>query len=90
MRTFLEAVLSSYEIYGVDELGLSKIGDFPKVTYVGTNGARCALEEIPQIIRAFMDIQAHLYTNEAAAISALKPVFGGTIGGTIQIAEKFL
>ena len=28
MRSFLEAVLAAYEIHGVDELALSKIGDF--------------------------------------------------------------
>jgi len=61
MRSFLEAVLAAYEIHGVDELALSKIGDFLKVKYGGTNGAKRALGEIHEIKRAFMDIQAHLY-----------------------------
>ena len=63
MRSFLEAVLTAYEIHGVDELALSKIGDFLKVKYGGTNGAKQVLGEIPQIKQAFMDIQAHLYAN---------------------------
>ncbi|WP_353298293.1 type I restriction-modification enzyme R subunit C-terminal domain-containing protein, partial [Sulfitobacter pacificus] len=61
MRSFLESVLSAYEIHGVDELALTKIGDFLKVRYGGTNGAKRALGEIPKIKKAFMDIQAHLY-----------------------------
>lgn len=61
MRAFLEAVLFAYEIHGIDELALSKIGDFLKVRYGGTNGAKNALGAIPEIKQAFMDIQAHLY-----------------------------
>jgi len=61
MRAFLEAVLAAYEIHGVDELALSKIGDFLRVRYGGTNGAKNALGAIPEIKQAFMDIQAHLY-----------------------------
>ncbi|WP_085311464.1 EcoAI/FtnUII family type I restriction enzme subunit R [Planktotalea arctica] len=63
MRTFLEAVLGAYEIHGVDELALSKIGDFLKVKYGGTNGAKRVLGEIPTIKQAFTDIQAHLYAS---------------------------
>ena len=63
MRVFLDAVLGAYEVHGVDELALSKIGDFLKVKYGGTNGAKRVLGEIPTIKRAFMDIQAHLYAN---------------------------
>ncbi|MBT0958672.1 DEAD/DEAH box helicase family protein [Alphaproteobacteria bacterium KMM 3653] len=61
MRSFLEAVLAAYEVHGVDELALSKIGDFLKVKYGGTNGAKRVLGDIPIIRKAFMDIQAHLY-----------------------------
>jgi len=60
-RSFLEAVLSAYEIHGVDELALSKIGDFLRVRYGGTNGAKSALGAIPEIKQAFMEIQAHIY-----------------------------
>jgi type I restriction enzyme R subunit len=63
MRSFLEAVLTAYEIHGVDELALSKIGDFLKVKYGGTNGAKQVLGEIPKIKQAFMDIQTHLYAS---------------------------
>ena len=63
MRSFLEAVLTAYEIHGVDELALSKIGDFLKVKYGGTNGAKRVLGEIPDIKKAFMDIQSHLYAS---------------------------
>ena len=62
MYSFLESVLSAYEIHGVDELALSKIGDFLKVKYGGTNGAKKKLGDIPKIRKAFMDIQGHLYT----------------------------
>ena len=61
MRSFLESVLSAYEIHGVDELALTKIGDFLRVKYGGTNGAKQKLGNIPDIRRAFMDIQTHLY-----------------------------
>ncbi len=63
MRAFLEAVLAAYEIHGVDELAMTKIGDFLKVKYGGTNGAKRVLGEIPTIRQAFMDIQAHLYAS---------------------------
>ena len=63
MRSFLQAVLAAYEIHGVDELALTKIGDFLKVKYGGTNGAKRVLGEIPTIRQAFMDIQAHLYAS---------------------------
>jgi type I restriction enzyme, R subunit len=61
MRAFLEAVLGAYEIHGVDELALSKIGDFLRVRYGGTNGAKSVLGEIPKIKQAFMEIQTHIY-----------------------------
>ena len=61
MRSFLESVLAAYEIHGVDELALSKISDFLRVRYGGTNGAKKALGAIPDIKRAFMDIQTHIY-----------------------------
>lgn len=63
MRSFLESVLAAYEIHGVDELALSKIGDFLKVKYGGTNSAKQVLGEIPKIKQAFMDIQTHLYAS---------------------------
>lgn len=62
MRSFLEAVLAAYEIHGVDELALSKISDFLKVRYGGTNGAKKALGSVSEIKNAFSDIQSHLYT----------------------------
>ena len=61
MRSFLEAVLNAYEIHGVDELALSKISDFLRVRYGGTNGAKHVLGGIPQIKQAFTEIQTHLY-----------------------------
>ena len=63
MRAFLEAVLTDYEVHGVDELALNKIGDFLKVKYGGTNEAKRALGAIPAIKQAFMDIQAHIYAS---------------------------
>lgn len=61
MRSFLDSVLSAYEIHGVDELALTKIGDFLKVRYGGTNGAKRALGEMPKIKQAFTEIQTHLF-----------------------------
>lgn len=61
MRWFLEAVLTAYEVHGVDELALSKVGGLLKVRYGGTNGAKQKLGEIAAIKKAFMDIQTHLY-----------------------------
>lgn len=66
MRSFLTAVLDAYEVHGVDELVLSKIGDFLKVRYGGTNGAKRKLAAKPDIKHAFMDIQAHLYAPPSA------------------------
>lgn len=56
MRAFLEAVLGAYEIHGVDELALSKIGDFLRGNY----GGKRVLGEIPAIKFAFTEIQTHL------------------------------
>lgn len=61
MRSFLEAVLNAYEIHGVDELALTKISDFLRVRYGGTNGAKQMLGGIPQIKQAFTEIQTYLY-----------------------------
>jgi type I restriction enzyme R subunit len=61
MRAFLEAVIAAYEVDGADELALTKIGDFLKVKYGGTNGAKRALGAIPDVKKVFMDIQAHIY-----------------------------
>ncbi len=63
MRSFLEAVLGAYEVHGVDELALSKIGDFLRVRYGGMNGGKRALGEIPKIKQAFTEIQAHIFAN---------------------------
>ena len=61
MRLFLEAVLAAYERHGVDELVLSKVSDFLRVRYGGTNGTKRVYGEIPKIKKAFTDIQVHLY-----------------------------
>jgi len=63
MRSFLEAVLSAYEVHGVDELALSKISDFLSVRYGGMNGAKKVLGDIPKIKQAFIDIQTHIYAS---------------------------
>jgi len=63
MRSFLEAVLNAYEIHGVDELALTKIADFLRVRYGGTNGAKHLLGGLPQIKQAFAEIQTHLYAD---------------------------
>lgn len=63
MRALLEACLVAYEIHGVDELALTKISDFLRMHYSGTNGAKRGLGEIGMIKQAFMEIQTHLYAN---------------------------
>jgi type I restriction enzyme R subunit len=62
MRSFLDGVLTGYEIHGVEELELGKIRDFLKVKYGGTNGGKQALGDIPSIRAAFTNIQSHLYS----------------------------
>ena len=61
MRSFLEYVLEAYERPGVDELASSKIADFLRIRYGGTNDAKRVLGTVPAIRDAFIAIQAHLY-----------------------------
>lgn len=66
-----------------DELALTKIGDFLKVKYGGTNGAKKALGDIKIIKKAFMEIQTYLYA-DLSWENGLGKIFGGTFGGTRQ------
>ncbi len=61
MRSFLEYVLEAYERHGVGELASSKIADFLRIRYGGTNDAKRVLGPVPEIRQAFIAIQAHLY-----------------------------
>ena len=61
MRGFLDYILQSYEVHGIDELSPSKIGDFLKVRYGSTNDAKRALGSVPEIRQAFFAIQRHLF-----------------------------
>lgn len=60
MRSFLETVLSDYDIHGVDELGLSKIVDLLKVKYGGKNGAESTEKPIRQRVFNKVLQQLHL------------------------------
>lgn len=61
MREFLSYVLQSYEVQGIRELELSKIGDFLRIKYGGTNDAKRKLGAVADIRGAFIDIQRHLF-----------------------------
>ena len=61
MRKFLSYVLDSYEVQGIRELEPTKIGDFLRIRYGGTNDAKRKLGSIEQIRGAFFDIQRQLF-----------------------------
>ncbi|MBM9595928.1 hypothetical protein [Roseitranquillus sediminis] len=51
----------AYETHGIDELAPSKLADFLRIRYVGTNDAKRALGSVGNIRNAFIDIQGHLF-----------------------------
>lgn len=61
MRAFLDFVLRAYETHGVDQLAPTRIADFLKIRYGGTNDAKRLLGPVPTIKDAFVGIQAHLF-----------------------------
>jgi len=61
MREFLGYVLQSYELQGIHELEPSKLPDFLRIRYGGTNDAKRRLGSVPEIRGAFLDIQKHLF-----------------------------
>ncbi len=61
MREFLGYVLQSYEVQGIRELEPTKIGDFLRIRYGGTNDAKRKLGSVVEIRKAFFDIQKHLF-----------------------------
>ena len=61
MREFLDYVLRAYENHGIAELAPSKIADFLRIRYGGTNDAKRRLGPVPTIRDAFVGIQAHLF-----------------------------
>jgi type I restriction enzyme R subunit len=61
MHSFLDYVLTAYEVYGVDELAPGKIADFLRVRYGGTNDAKRKLGSVAEIKKAFVSIQRHPY-----------------------------
>lgn len=61
IRSFLEYVLGNYERNGIGELASSRIGDLLRIRYGGVNDAKRLLGDVPQIRRAFVDIQRHLF-----------------------------
>lgn len=67
MREFLSYVLQSYEVQGIRELDPSKISDFLRIRYGGTNDAKRKLGSIAEIRGAFFDIQKHLFQADRKA-----------------------
>lgn len=63
MREFLDFVLRAYEVHGVAELSPTKIVDFLRIKYGGTNDAKRHLGPVPRIRNAFVDVQAHLFSH---------------------------
>jgi len=61
MREFLSYVLQSYEVQGIRELEPSRLGDFLRIRYGGTNDAKKKLGSVSEIRAAFFDIQRHLF-----------------------------
>ena len=61
MRLFLDYVLQAYEAHGVEELSPSKIRDFLRIRYGGTNDAKAVFGSVSEIRKAFIDIQGHLF-----------------------------
>lgn len=61
MREFLSYVLQSYERQGIRELELTKLGDFLRIKYGGSNDAKRKLGAVTEIRGAFIDIQRHLF-----------------------------
>ncbi|HEY8229493.1 MAG TPA: DEAD/DEAH box helicase family protein [Rhodanobacteraceae bacterium] len=61
MRSFLEYVLDAYRRQGIDELAPTKLADFLRIRYGGTNDAKRALGSLPEIRSAFVDVQAYLF-----------------------------
>jgi type I restriction enzyme, R subunit len=61
MRAFLDFVLRSYEVHGLEELAPAKITDFLRIRYGGTNDAKRRLGSVIAIRDAFVGIQNHLF-----------------------------
>ena len=61
MRSFLDYVLSAYEVNGIRELASGKVGDFLRIRYGGINDAKRMLGPVDRIRGAFLDIQRHLF-----------------------------
>lgn len=66
MREFLSYVLQSYEMQGIRELELTKLSDFLRIKYGGTNDAKRKLGSVADIRGAFIDIQRHLFQQDAS------------------------
>jgi type I restriction enzyme, R subunit len=60
MRAFLDFVLRSIEVHGLEELAPAKIADFLRIRYGGTNDAKRRLGPVAAIRDAFVGIQGHL------------------------------
>ncbi|EIU3494652.1 hypothetical protein L4P75_005733, partial [Pseudomonas aeruginosa] len=61
MREFLNYVLGAYEAQGINELAPSRLPDFLRIRYGGTNDAKRLLGSLTDIRNAFVGIQEHLY-----------------------------
>ncbi len=61
MRSFLDYVLDAYKRHGIEELAPNKLPDFLRIRYGGTNDAKRMLGSVPEIRKAFVDVQGHLF-----------------------------
>ena len=61
MREFLNYVLGAYEAQGINELAPSRLPDFLRIRYGGTNDAKRLLGSLADIRNAFVGIQEHLF-----------------------------
>lgn len=63
MREFLIGVLEAYKTRGEMELGITKLTSFLTAKYGTLADARRRLGDIPEIRRAFIDVQRQIYVN---------------------------
>ncbi|MGA7965290.1 MAG: hypothetical protein WCB49_05305 [Gammaproteobacteria bacterium] len=61
VRSFLDYVLDAYRTQGIEELATSKLPDFLRIRYGGTHDAKRILGSVPEVRKAFVYVQGHLF-----------------------------
>lgn len=64
MRSFLDYVLDNYRRDGIGELAPTRLTDFLRIRYGGTNDAKRTLGSVSEIRAALFGVQAHLFAEE--------------------------